>query len=64
VPSAKRELQALNFDVMMEDELSAQGTLWIAGDSGLPVQRMLYARRPRELIVIERYEVLQLDAGS
>jgi hypothetical protein len=64
VTIAKQEVQAVNFDMLMDDQLAGQGTLWIGADSGLPVLRVLYVRRPRELVVVERYQVLQLDAGS
>jgi hypothetical protein len=60
----KQEIQAVNFDVVIDGQLSAQGTLWIASDTELPVQRVLYGRRPREMILMERYEVFRVDAGG
>jgi hypothetical protein len=55
-----REAQALNFDVVYADEAAGQGTLWLAVDTGLPVGRGLYVRRPRETILLETYDVFEL----
>jgi hypothetical protein len=54
-------IQTVNFDVMMDDAEIGRGSMWVAA-TGLPVLRTVYVRKPTELVVIERYDELEIES--